>query len=114
MRRISIAVSACLLLPALAGCNTGRPAPPMAEPVAPPPAGTARLVEAPSGSGCAASISRYRSVIDNDLAMGHVNRSVYDKIQGEVSEASSACSAGDESRAMSLMRASKSRHGYPG
>lgn len=113
MRRV-IAISACLVSLTLANCNSGRPAQPMAEPVATPPVGPARIVEAPSGSGCASSISRYRSVIENDLAMGHVNRSVYDKIQGEISEAASACSSGEDARAMSLLRASKTRHGYPG
>lgn len=114
MRRASFALSACFASFALAACNSGRPAQPMAEPVAPPPVGPARIVEAPSGAGCALSISRYRAVIENDLSMGHVNRSVYDTIQGEISSASSACSAGDDARAISLLRASKSRHGYPG
>ena len=31
----------------------------------------------PGGSGCAGEIARYRAVQDNDLAMGHVAKSVY-------------------------------------
>ncbi|MCX7898930.1 MAG: hypothetical protein N2444_02380, partial [Methylocystis sp.] len=87
------------------------PRPPQAAmaPAAPPHTGPS-----PEGSGCASAVARYRSVLDNDLAMGHVNRSVYDQIQGEISAASSSCAAGDDARAMSLLRASKSKHGYPG
>ncbi|MCC3245910.1 hypothetical protein LG047_11295 [Methylocystis sp. WRRC1] len=100
---------------ALAGCNAGRspqvatipPGPPLRAP-------SAADFQSPEGSGCAGAISRYRSVIENDHSMGHVNQSVYNQIQGEISEASSACSGGQDAKALSLVRASKSRHGYPG
>jgi hypothetical protein len=52
--------------------------------------------------------------MENDHATGHVNQSVYDQIQREIAEAASACSAGQDARAVSLIHASKSRHGYPG
>ena len=52
--------------------------------------------------------------MDNDLAMGHVNQGVYNQIQNEIGEAESACSAGQEARALTLVHASKARHGYPG
>jgi hypothetical protein len=68
----------------------------------------------PEGSGCSGAIARYRAVIDNDHAMGHVNPNVYDQIQGEIVVAQSACSAGQDARAMALVRSSKARHGYPG
>jgi hypothetical protein len=59
-------------------------------------------------------VARYRSVVDNDLAMGHVNTGVHAQISNEIAEAASACSSGQDGRALSLLRASKSRHGYPG
>ncbi len=98
----------------LAGCNAARQpqiVPP--GPAGPPPA---RMSEAPppDAPGCAGAVARYRSVIDNDLAMGHVNRSVHAQISNEIGEAASACSSGQDGRALSLLRASKSRHGYPG
>ena len=62
----------------------------------------------------AGAAARYRSVIDNDLAMGHVNAGVHAQISNEIAEAASACAAGQDGRAQSLLRASKSRHGYPG
>jgi hypothetical protein len=110
-------VPACVLvvLPlALSGCNASRQALPAS---APPPAATARVTpegfQMPGGSGCAGDIARYRAVQDNDRALGHVNPSVYDQIQGEIAEAERACTAGDVAQANALLRASKARHGYP-
>ncbi|HEY8125422.1 MAG TPA: hypothetical protein VIF88_08400 [Methylocystis sp.] len=98
----------------LAGCNAAR----QPQIVSPGPAGPppARMGEAPppDAPGCAGAVARYRSVIDNDLAMGHVNKSVYAQISNEIGEAASACASGQDGRALSLLRASKSRHGYPG
>lgn len=99
---------------AIAGCNAARQpqiVPP--GPAGPPPA---RMSEAlpPDSPGCAGAVARHRSVIDNDLSMGHVNKSVHAQISNEIGEASSACSNGQDGRALSLLRASKSRHGYPG
>lgn len=104
--RILAVFAAGAAIPALAGCNSPQQTAPAAA-----PAGASPQAQ---GSGCAAAIARYRGVVDNDLAMGHVNQSVHSQIQGEVSEASSACAAGQDGRALSLLRASKTRHGYPG
>lgn len=105
------AVCAVALI-SLAGCNAQRQTGPAIDPVGPTrPEPTAQL---PEGSGCSGAITRYRSVMENDLSMGHVNQSVYNQIQGEISEAASACAAGQDAKAVALVRASKSRHGYPG
>ncbi len=106
----SFLLAAALLAFSTAGCNSPRT--PQVATAAPPPA--APEAKLPEGSGCAAAIGRYKAVIENDLNMGHVNKSVYGQIQGEIGEASSACAAGQDARAVSLIRASKSRHGYPG
>jgi hypothetical protein len=104
MRRNAAYLTAALFFATLAaGCNSPAPPPP-------PPPIAAPLAE---GSGCAASIARYRAVQENDLAMGHVNKSVYAQIQKEIADAQRACALGDEAKAQSLLRASKSRHGYP-
>jgi hypothetical protein len=68
----------------------------------------------PEGSGCAGVIARYRAIMENDLAMGHVNQGVYNQIQSEIGAAENTCSAGQDARATTLVRASKARHGYPG
>jgi hypothetical protein len=100
-----IAVIAAL---AVSACNSARPP----ETVAAPP--DALRSPAAGGAGCEAVIARYRSVIENDRAMGHVNPKVYDQISGEIGGAQSACASGQDARAVALVRASKSRHGYPG
>ncbi|MBY6240920.1 hypothetical protein [Methylosinus sp. Sm6] len=98
---------------ALAGCNSAQP-PTAVAPVVASRNVTPRNFTLPSGSGCAGAIARYRAVLDNDLAMGHVGQGVYATIQSELGPADSACSAGRDGEALSLLRASKSRHGYPG
>ena len=110
-------LAAAIAALALSACNTSQPrpqiVPPGPSPVAPLP-DTAGGYQTPQSAGCGGAVARYRAVVDNDLRMGHVNSSVHAQIQGEISEASGACSAGQDARAMSLLRASKSRHGYPG
>ncbi|WP_460448771.1 hypothetical protein [Alsobacter sp. SYSU BS001988] len=67
----------------------------------------------PDGAGCAGAVARYTAIMDNDLNSGHTSQSVYDRIKGEIAQASAACSAGREAEAEGLIRASKARHGYP-
>ena len=67
----------------------------------------------PGGSGCAGEIARYRAVQENDLAMGHVAKSVYGQIKREIAAAEQACSAGQDAKATALIHASEARHGYP-
>ncbi len=112
MRQSRLTLPAALALAvALAGCNAGRQAQPLVDPTGP---AAHMTTQTPEGAGCSGAIGRYRSVAENDLAMGHVNRGVYDQIQGEIGAAAAACAAGEDSRALSLLRASKARHGYPG
>ncbi len=107
------AVCAAILATALAGCNAPSQTGPVIDPMGPTrPQPAAQAL--PEGAGCSGAISRYRSVMENDLSMGHVDQSVYNKIQSEISEAASACAAGQDAKAISLVRASKARHGYPG
>jgi hypothetical protein len=103
--------AACTL--ALAGCNSAQP-PAASAPVVASRNVTPQNLALPSGDGCAGALARYRAVLDNDLAMGHVGQSVYATIQSELAPADSACAAGRDGEALSLLRASKSRHGYPG
>jgi hypothetical protein len=68
--------------------------------------------EMPGGAGCAGEIARYRAVQDNDHASGNVANSVYQQIKREIAAAESVCSAGNDAKAMAMIRASQSRHGY--
>lgn len=116
--RLARQLAAAFAALALSSCNAAQrpqtfPAGPGAAQVAPLP-DTAGGYQTPAGSGCAGAVSRYQAVVDNDLRMGHVNKSVHAQIMGEIAEANGACSSGQDARATSLIRASKSRHGYPG
>jgi hypothetical protein len=111
--RLVATLSLALLL---AGCNANR-APPVVELA--PPASPAYVrvtppeTHLPQAGGCAGDIAKFRAIQDNDLAMGHVDKGVYAQIQTEVAEADQACSAGDSLRAEGLLRATKTKHGYP-
>ncbi|HTR13654.1 MAG TPA: hypothetical protein VMI72_10505 [Roseiarcus sp.] len=110
MRAVCFAATAACF--ALAACN-----PPAPEASAPPAPGsltaTPSNFELPQGSGCSAEIARYRAVQDNDLAMGHVAKSVYNAMKRETEAASAECSAGRDAQAKAMVAASKQRHGYP-
>jgi hypothetical protein len=113
MKPLTAAGFAALLL---AGCNAASGPPPSAS--APPPAPASINVTPsnfvmPSGSGCAGDIARYRAIQDNDLAMGHVAKSVYNQIKGEIAQAEQACAAGHDGEAHAMIMASRRRHGYP-
>lgn len=71
------------------------------------------FMPARGAEGCAGAIARYRAVQENDLAMGHVNKSVYAQIKREIEAADSVCAAGQDAKAVGMIRASQSRHGYP-
>ncbi len=65
-----------------------------------------------SSSSCAGEVSAYHSVLDNDLAMGHVAQSVYDKASAEAVRASGLCRDGREAEGLAALRATKTRFGY--
>lgn len=118
MRAFPFAFVAALPL-ALAACNSsGGNAPAATTPSAGAytnlPAGVSppgfRL---PSGTGCSASVARWKAIQDNDLNTGHVGQSVYNQIAKDIEQASTACQAGNEAEAEAIIRASRARHGYP-
>lgn len=112
MRALAL-IPALIACAAVSACNsTGASSTP--EPAAYRSPVTPPGFKLPEGTGCAGDIARYRAVMDNDKRAGHVNDKVYDVIQGEISGAEAACSAGNSAQAISLVHASKVRHGYPG
>jgi hypothetical protein len=116
MRPFLTAVSALVVGVALAGCNQSA-APPPAASVAQPQTGslvTPANFRLPEGTGCSGDIARFRAVQDNDLATGHVNKTVHDRIGGEINQAAALCSAGNDAGARSALSATKKRFGYPG
>lgn len=98
-----------LLALMLAACNQTASGP------APAPGGasvTPSGFSMPEGSGCGGEIARYRAVMSNDLAMGHVGQSVYDRVEREIDQAEAACAAGRDAEAVRMINATKARHGY--
>src|SRR5215210_3023559 len=65
----------------------------------------------PGGSGCAGEISRFRTVMDNDLATGHVNKAVHGRVGAEIEKASAACAGGRDAEALRMINATKVRYG---
>jgi len=98
---------------ALAACSETGPAPQAAAPAPATTDVTPDNFQMPSGEGCAGDIARYRAVMDNDLSMGNVNKSVYNQIEKEIAEANAQCAAGHEAQARATIVASRKRHGYP-
>jgi hypothetical protein len=91
------------LLLAVSGCQSGSPGETSSS-------GSASVV---AGSGCGGDIARLRTVVTRDLASGDVNRTVHDRIMGELNRAAAACSAGRDAEAADAVRATKQRFGYP-
>lgn len=67
----------------------------------------------PEGAGCTGDIARFRAIQANDLETGHVTKSVYDQIEAEMKRAEAMCAAGQSGAASALVRATRSRFGYP-
>jgi hypothetical protein len=86
---------------ALAACNQTASAPV-----------STSVMASSSGTGCKGEIDRYRAVMSNDLAMGHVNQSVYTRVDREITQAEAACAAGRDAEAVRMVSATKARHGY--
>lgn len=110
MRHALFASLACLML---AACNQTAPAPQATTPGSAPLGVTPSTFSMPEGSGCAGEVARWKAIQDNDLATGHVTQPVHDQITREIASAQTACAAGRDAEARSLVAASRKRHGYP-
>lgn len=102
----SLCLTGLLALP-LAACNQTASAPASAS-TSVTPSGFSM----PGGTGCKGEIDRYRAVMSNDLSMGHVNQSVYGRVDRELGQAEAACAAGRDAEAVRMVNATKSRYGY--
>jgi len=103
---LSLSLAGLLALP-LAACNQTA-SPPVPASASVTPSG----FRMPEGSGCKGEIDRYRAVMSNDLAMGHVSQSVYSQVDREIGQAEAVCAGGRDAEAVRMVNASKSRHGY--
>ena len=64
-----------------------------------------------SSTGCNGEISRYRAVMSNDLATGHVNQSVYNRVDRQIAQAETFSPTGPDAEAFRMVNATKARHG---
>ena len=103
---VSLAISG--LAAALGGCNetTGSTAPVLSAPIGP------TAYRLPPRAGCTGEINRYQDVLRADLETGNVEQKIFNEIQGELTKAASACEAGRDGEARSIVASSKARHGY--
>ena len=101
------ATIAALLSLTLAACNQTAATPP-----APPPGTAPSAVRMPEGAGCAGEIAQFRAVLKNDVDTGNVGQSVYTRATADLGRAESACAAGRDGEARSLVASTKSRFGY--
>lgn len=99
----SLLVSATLAV-SVAACTQTTPPVPMAS-----ASGTARMAD---NTGCKGEVESYRAIMTNDLSMGHVNQSVYARIEKEIDRAEATCVAGHDAEAVRMVNATKSRYGY--
>ncbi|HMB12115.1 hypothetical protein [Saliniramus sp.] len=102
---------ACLVL---AGCNTpGQP-----EPVDAGTTGGETEIAAIAGpqtpdTTCGRAIDDFAGLLSRDLANGMVAQRVHDEAMSDLEVAASACRAGSQDQALSALRATRIRHGYP-
>ena len=68
----------------------------------------------PEGAGCSGEITRFRAVMDNALATGHVARDVHGRVIADLRGPEAACAAGRSGEASAALSAVKRRYGYPG
>lgn len=94
----------------LAGCNETGGA--MAGPTTSLAQAGPSALRLPPGAPCSGEIGRYEDVVKGDLATGNVEEKVYSQIQGDLTRAAAACSAGKGGEAHAIVASSKSRHGY--
>jgi hypothetical protein len=101
----------------LADCNQAGPPP--APQAAAAPSGyasesfTPQGFTLPGGEGCQGDVGRFRAVMSNDYETGNVKLSVYKQINGEIDQADHLCASGKGAQASAMIRATKSRFGYP-
>jgi hypothetical protein len=66
----------------------------------------------PGPSRCAAPISDFQSVIENDVTTGHLAKGVHGRITADLEPVKAACNAGREADATRQLAAVKARYGY--
>ncbi|AVO43786.1 hypothetical protein [Phreatobacter cathodiphilus] len=108
-------VLAALAAIGLAACQSTTAPVPAPQPVASatPSYVTRPDFRLPEGAGCSGEIARFRAVMDNELATGHVTREVHGRVIADMRTPEGACAAGRDGEARAALTAVKRRYGYP-
>jgi hypothetical protein len=106
------ALLAAVLGLSLAACQTAT-APRAPSPEQAPTGVTPNTFRMPTGSGCAGEVDRFQAVMDNDLQIGHTTKGVHTRVSAEIDTARKSCVAGNEAGAISQIRATRAKFGYP-
>lgn len=69
-------------------------------------------LSAPGDGGCASAIERWQAFAEQENQGGHMDTTVFDKIQAEIARANDLCQAGQDEQARRAVDASRHRHGY--
>jgi hypothetical protein len=113
MRPSPLLLSALTALMLGACQSTSGSSPPAPPPEQAAPGVTPNTFHMPAGTGCTGEVARFQAVIDNDVAIGHTTKSVHDRASAEIAQARALCAGGSEAAAISRVRATKARFGYP-
>lgn len=62
--------------------------------------------------GCAGAIDRWQDFATRENQGGHMDTSVFEKIQAEIGRAGALCQAGEDAQARRQIAESRHRHGY--
>ncbi len=113
---IRAALLAAVAAVGLAACQSTTAEVPAPQPVASsaPAYVTRPDFRLPEGAGCSGEIARFRAVMDNDLATGHVTREVHGRVVADLRGPEGTCAAGRDGEARSALTTVKRRYGYPG
>ncbi|MEJ0093714.1 MAG: hypothetical protein WDN46_09805 [Methylocella sp.] len=112
MPRIYLSMAMLGATLAIGGCNASSGAPVAAIPSAPAGPAQPNWPPLPANAACSDNLNRYQTVLTSDVSTGNVNQSVYDQIEADLMRAADACAGGRDSEAMSIIRATKVKHGY--
>ena len=66
----------------------------------------------PPDDSCASVIDRWQDFADRENQGGHMDPSVFEKIQSEIGRATELCQSGHEAQAAKAIEQSRRRHGY--
>lgn len=66
----------------------------------------------PGDDGCMGAIEHWQSFAAEENQGGHMDLSVYNRIQNEIDRATALCQSGQDAQALKAIEGSKRRHGY--